>query len=130
MVRKAQERFDLPARRLEFGALDAVGEYDAVWAHACLLHIGRAALPGVLSAIHRALRPDGLHYSSYKLGTCEGRDGLGRMHNFPDPDWLLATYRAAGFMVVDQIQYAGKGADGTMRDWIGVTCGKARRCRS
>ena len=130
MVRKTQERFDLPARRMEFGALDAAEEYDAVWAHASLLHVGRIALPGVLSAIHRALRPEGLHYASYKLGLGEGRDGLGRLHNFPDPEWLLDTYRAAGFVIVDQIQYPGKGADGTMRDWIGVTCAKKPRCKS
>ena len=49
MVRKANERFDVGARVMTFEELDAQSEYDAVWAHACLLHA--ASLFG-LSRMH------------------------------------------------------------------------------
>lgn len=120
MVRKASERFDVGARVLRFDELDAVAEYDAVWAHACLLHAARADLPGILARIYRALLTDGLHYASYKLGDGEGRDLLGRLHNFPNAAWVRDAYAAAGFTLLDELIWEGEGADGTVRDWIAV----------
>ena len=122
MVHKTQERFNVPARQMRFDELDSTGQYDAVWAHACLLHVGRDALPQVLSSIGKALHPSGWHYASFKLGTGEGRDLLGRLHNFPDPEWIPRAYLEVGFSIVEAVQYPGKGADGTMRDWIALTC--------
>jgi SAM-dependent methyltransferase len=121
MVAKTNERHDLGARLMRFDELDADAIYDAVWAHACLLHCPAAQLPGVLARIHRALRPRGLHYASYKLGSGEGRDLLGRLHNFPSAGWLIESYRAAGFMIEDKVMFAGKGSDGTLRDWLAIT---------
>ncbi len=125
MVKKANERHDIGARLMRFDELDAEQTYDAVWAHACLLHCPRADLPQVLTAIHRALRPNGLHFASYKLGDGEGRDLLGRLHNFPEANWLEELYRKAGFELVDTMIYAGKGTDGTQRDWLALTVRKA-----
>ena len=121
MVAKTKERHGIDARLMRFDQLAANDEYDAVWAHACLLHCPQAELPGVLAAVYRALRPGGLHYASYKLGDGEGRDGLGRLHNFPSADWLRDTYREAEFEIVEQEVFAGKGSDGTERDWIALT---------
>ena len=121
MVRKANERFDVGARLLRFHELDADAEYDAVWAHACLLHVARADLPSVLASIHCALRPGGWHFANFKLGDGEGGDLLGRLHNLPDAGWLEEVYRAAGFMIVASEIYAGKAADGTQRDWMALT---------
>lgn len=124
MVVKANERHDIGARVMQFGELSATNAYDAVWAHACLLHCPRDELPGVLSRIHAALRPGGLHYASYKLGDGEGRDLLGRLHNFPSFDWLAQLYVDAGFTIVDEEVFAGKGSDGTQRDWAALTLEK------
>ncbi|QUL38442.1 trans-aconitate 2-methyltransferase [Erythrobacter sp. JK5] len=121
MVAKANERHALGARLMRFDELDADAEYDAVWAHACLLHCPTAEMPEVLGRIRRALKPGGLHYASYKLGTGEGRDLLGRLHNFPTAAWLIERYRAAGFAIEDELMFAGKGSDGTMRDWLALT---------
>ncbi len=125
MVSKANDRFDLGARVMRFDELDANAAYDAVWAHACLLHVARADLPDVLVRIHRALKPGGLHYASYKLGDGEGRCLLGRLHNFPDAAWLEAQYRDAGFEMIDSEIFRGSGDDGTVRDWIAVTVRRA-----
>ena len=121
MVRKANERFDLGARVMRFEDLEADSEYDAVWAHACLLHASRAELASILPAIRRALKPGGWHYASYKLGQGERRDLLVRLHNFPDQAWIEAAYRAAGFALIAVEVFPGQGADGTMRDWIALT---------
>ena len=125
MVAKANERHDIGARLMRFDQLDAVAVYDAVWAHACLLHCPRDELPGVLQRIHTALRPGGFHHASFKLGDGEGRDLLGRLHNFPPASWLRQTYAAAGFELVAEEIFAGKGTDGTQRDWMALTVRRA-----
>lgn len=121
MVRKANERFDVGARVMRFDELDAEAEYDAVWAHACLLHVARADLTAVLAAVRKALRPGGWHFANYKLGDAEGRDPLGRLTNLPDENWLEATYRDAGFRIAATERYRGEGADGVQRDWYALT---------
>ena len=125
LVRRANEAFSLGARVMAFHELDAEAAYAGVWAHASLLHCPRAALPDVLARIHRALIPGGWFFSSFKLGQGEGRDLLGRLHNFPSPDWLFAVYAAAGFTIESHDIYAGKASDGTQRDWIDLTVRKA-----
>lgn len=125
LVARANQAFALGARVMAFHELDAEAAYAGVWAHASLLHCPQAALPDVLARIARALVPDGWFFSSYKLGDGEGRDLLGRLHNFPQAEWLLAAYRTAGFVVESQETYAGKASDGTQRDWIDLIARKA-----
>ena len=121
MVEKTRERFAIAARLMRFDELDARDVYDAVWAHACLIHVARADFPGVATAIHRALRPGGWHFANFKLGDGEGRDPLGRLTNFPDEAWLEETYRLAGFTIPETERYRGEGADGVVREWFALT---------
>lgn len=124
LVARANQAFDLGARVMAFHELDGAAAYGGVWAHASLLHCPRGALPDVLARIHRALNPGGWHFASFKLGETEGRDLLGRLHNFPAPEWLIAAYEAAGFVIEQRDIYAGKASDGTQRDWIDLTVRK------
>lgn len=126
MVRLASARFGLPARQLRFADLDASERYDAVWASACLIHVARLDMPDMLARIYKALRSDGWHFASFKLGDGEGRDPLGRLHNFPDRPWLASAYCTAGFSLVDLVQFRGEGADGVVRDWAALTAKKGK----
>lgn len=124
MVENARAGFALPARRMRFDELAACETSDAVWAHACLIHVARADVPAVFAAIRNALRPGGWHFANFKLGDGEGRDPLGRLHNFPTREWLEAAYGGAGFALVACAVYRGEGADGVVRDWAGLTVRK------
>ena len=125
MAQRARERTGLAVRVLRFDELRAEKAYDAVWAHACLLHLPRAALLDVLIRIHRALVPGGWHFANYKLGDAdhrdEGRDPLGRWTNLPSPDWLESCYCQAGFLIEEAEIYRGNGSDGVVRDWLALT---------
>jgi SAM-dependent methyltransferase len=46
-------------------------EFDGIWACASLLHIPKASFTDVASRLVSALRPDGVWYMSFKLGTDE-----------------------------------------------------------
>lgn len=124
MVSATRDGFGLPARQMRFDELAASNAYDAVWAHACLIHVARADLAAILTAIATALRPAGWHFANFKLGDGEGRDPLGRLHNFPREQWLEDAYRAAGFCIVATERYRGEGADGVIRDWYALTVRK------
>jgi len=96
MAEIASRRLGHPVEAMLFDQLDAREAYDGVWASACLLHVPRDELAGILRKIHRALKPSGVFYASFKIGEGDGRDNLGRYYNYPSAEWLHATYAAAG----------------------------------
>jgi SAM-dependent methyltransferase len=96
MAAIAARRLNHPVEAMLFNELDEAAAYDGIWASACLLHVPRDELVGILARIHRALRPSGVFYASYKVGHGDGRDSLGRYYNYPSPEWLEATYTASG----------------------------------
>jgi SAM-dependent methyltransferase len=96
MAEIAARRLNHPVEAMLFHELNEKGAYDGVWASACLLHVPRDELSGILTRIHGALKSDGLFYASYKVGHGDGRDSLGRYYNYPSPEWLDATYAASG----------------------------------
>ncbi|MGA7810447.1 class I SAM-dependent methyltransferase [Bradyrhizobium sp.] len=96
MAEIAARRLGHPVETMLFHELDAQAAYDGVWASACLLHVPRDELAGILGRIHRALKPEGVFYASFKTGEDGGRDRLGRYYNYPSQQWLQATYAAAG----------------------------------
>jgi SAM-dependent methyltransferase len=96
MAEEASKRLNHPVEAMRFDQLDEHDAYDGVWASACLLHVPRDELAGILTRIHRALTSQGVFYASYKIGEGAGRDSLGRYYNYPSPEWLQATYAAAG----------------------------------
>jgi len=96
MAAIASRRLGHPVEAMLFHELDEREAYDGVWASACLLHVPRDELAGILGRIHRALKPSGVFYASFKIGEGDGRDNLGRYYNYPAPEWLQATYSAAG----------------------------------
>ncbi|SDS28608.1 class I SAM-dependent methyltransferase [Bradyrhizobium canariense] len=96
MAEIASRRLGHPVEAMLFHELNVHEAYDGVWASACLLHAPRDELAGILSRIHRALKPAGVLYASFKIGGGDGRDKLGRYYNYPSPEWLRSTYAAAG----------------------------------
>ena len=96
MAAIASRRLGHPVEAMLFDELDAQDAYDGVWASACLLHVPRDELESILARIHRALKPSGVFYASFKIGEGDGRDNLGRYYNYPSPEWLQTTYAAAG----------------------------------
>lgn len=123
---KAEERLGSPVRVMRFAELDAQERYDAVWASASLLHVPRASLPDVLARIHRALKPGGWHFASYKGGGIEGRDRLGRYFNYLSADQGRRFYEtAARWALINIEEGLGGGYDGVQGPWIRILARKA-----
>lgn len=125
MARKAEERLGIPVQVMLFNELESVNEFDAVWAHASLLHAPLHALPGILSRIHRALKPGGHHFASYKSGGVSGRDNLKRYYNYVSREQLLDAYGSSGNWNILKIdEYQGGGYDGRQGPWLAITASK------
>lgn len=122
MAAKAAERLGRAVAVMRFDELSAVAAFDAVWANASLLHVPRAALRDVLAKIHRALKPGGIHFASYKGGGGEGRDRLGRYFNFFDRSSLVSEYTAsAPWEILSVVEETGVGYDGARGPWLAIT---------
>jgi SAM-dependent methyltransferase len=95
--------------------------YDAVWASACLLHVGRDDLPTVLTRLAHATRPGGLLYASLKEGDGEswsihGHVSSPRHFTYWREEPLRAVLDQAGWSV-EHVGY-GDGRLGTR--WLEV----------
>ena len=126
MAREAERHLDMTVGVMEFSAMPWVAAFDGIWASASLLHVPRPALGTVLGLVHRALKPGGLHYASYKAGEADGRDGLGRYYNYVDPDLLRNAYEAGGdwrdLLIMER---DGGSYDGAPTRWLHVFVNRA-----
>lgn len=119
MIEIAQKR-GVPARKASFDDLSAVAQYDGIWANFSLLHAPRAALPGHLAAIHRALRPGGHFHIGMKLGEGEERDGIGRFYTYYSEAELDGLLSDARFTPLQRAHGSGKGLSGEVAPWIWI----------
>ena len=126
MAAIAAERLGRPVRVMRFDALSEIAEYDGIWANASLLHVPRDALGDVLARVFGALKPDGLHFASYKADGIAGRDSLGRYYNHPDRQALIELYhRAAPWDLVSLQEGEGAGYDDVSHPWLAITVRRA-----
>jgi len=59
-----------------FHELNEMNKYDGIWACASILHVSSVSLPYIMARMLRALKENGVIYTSFKYGTFEGeRDG-------------------------------------------------------
>jgi len=126
MVDKANQRHDIGARVMTFDELEAEAAYDAVWAHASLLHCPRRAFPRTLQKICRSLKQGGWHCANFKLGKREGRDKFDRLYNFYTRDELCNAYQSGlDWSIEHALDYESSGFDQVDRNWLAITVRKA-----
>jgi SAM-dependent methyltransferase len=119
MAREAARRLGQPVRVMRFDELEASAAYDGVWASASLLHVPRTELAAVLARVHRALKPAGALYASFKTGRPEGRDKFGRYFNYPSEEELRRFLdEAGGWRRIDVLRSSGVGYDQLMTEWL------------
>lgn len=124
-VEMARKQFGVKVTLGTFDHVAAVDTYDGIFANFSLLHEPKAALPGHLDRIHRALVPDGLFHIGLKTGEGEGRDTLGRFYAYYSDAEITAVLEDAGFAVTNRWFGSGEGLDGTLANWIVLHARKA-----
>jgi superfamily II DNA or RNA helicase/HKD family nuclease/protein-L-isoaspartate O-methyltransferase len=93
LAKRASEHCGFTVDVRHFDDVDEIGQYDAIWCCASLLHVASAEIPTVLSKLWRALKTGGRIYVSFKHGSGE-RLHEGRRFTDADEDtvreWLAA----------------------------------------
>jgi SAM-dependent methyltransferase len=125
LAREAERLIRQAVRIQLFEDLDDAGAFDAVWANASLHHVPKRALSQTFARIHRALKPGGLLYASFKTGRAEGRDALGRYYNNPAKEELAAVLGPPAWDAHAFKEGTGPGYDGVVTGWISFTVLKA-----
>ena len=118
MVALANDKHGIGARVMTFDALEAVAEYDGVWANFSLLHAPREELPHHLAAIARALKPGGVFHIGMKTGEGDLRDRIDRYYTFVTVDELEGLLGDAGFAVLSRREGAERGCAGTLDPYV------------
>lgn len=125
LAAQAQSRLGVPVQVQLFEDLDDDAAFDGVWASASLLHIPKRSLGPVIHRIHRALKPSGLFYASFKTGGLAGRDALGRYYNNPSKEDLAALLSQPAWTILALTASEGCGYDGVITGWLAVTAQKS-----
>ncbi|MFQ5566853.1 MAG: class I SAM-dependent methyltransferase [Paracoccaceae bacterium] len=113
LAEEARRRYGIEVRVARFEALDDEGLHGGIWASFSLLHGTRAAMPGHLARLHRALEPGGWLYLGLKEGAGESRDRLGRRYTYFGAAEIEELLRATGFPAPEIAIEQAKGYDGT-----------------
>lgn len=69
---KASELAGIEVKCMQFQELDEIVAYDGIWACASILHLSKDELKAVFGKMNRALKDNGVIYSSFKYGDFEG----------------------------------------------------------
>lgn len=124
MAAMARELFGLEVEIMSFDQLELDAAFDAIWASFSLLHIPKSALPGILSRLHRALRPGGLLYIGLKQGRGEERDQFGRFYAYYEDTELAGHLQDAGLTPITTMYDDVTGMSGAVEPCLHVTSRK------
>ena len=117
-----QKRVGCPVRHMFFEELDYTDTFDAVWACASLLHVCKADLPDIFRRIHRALKPGGIFYASFKYGT-EEREKNGRLFSdFTEESLRALTDEVGGFRITDMWLTHDARPERQDESWVNMFC--------
>ena len=72
LCRIASEYTEIKVRQMLFQELDEKEKYDGIWACSSILHLPKNELKAVFMKMFKALKEDGIIYTSLKYGDFEG----------------------------------------------------------
>lgn len=72
LCKSASAYTGIQVKHMLFQDLDKQNYYDGIWACSSILHLPKFELKGVLSKMSKALKDDGIIYTSFKYGGFEG----------------------------------------------------------
>ena len=77
----------IKVRHMVFADLNEVDRYDGIWACASILHVPKSVLPDIFEKMIRALKANGVIYTSFKYGNYEGDINERYYSYFTEDSW-------------------------------------------
>lgn len=100
MCKAASKLIGQEVWQMKFQEIAFEEEFDGIWACASLLHVPYEELPNVMNKLHKALKPNGVIYVSFKYGDSKMTKGERTFSNFTETT-VEKMLNEAGFKVVE-----------------------------
>ena len=121
MKTQAERLFGIKVKLASFLSLEEKDKYDGIWAQASILHLEEHDLRVALTLIERALKRDGVFYSSFRKGEEDGYE-KGRWYTNMTERRFLSFLPAS--LYVEKIWESQDVRPGVNRTWLSIICRK------
>ena len=121
MKAQAERLFGIKVKLSSFLSLEEKEKYDGIWAQASILHLEEHDLRVALTLIERALKRDGVFYSSFRKGEGDGYEN-GRWYTNMTERRFLSFLPAS--LYVEKIWESQDVRPGVSRTWLSIICRK------
>lgn len=121
MKAQAERLFGIKVKLSSFLSLEEKEKYDGIWAQASILHLEEHDLRVALTLIERALKRDGVFYSSFRKGEEDGYE-KGRWYTNMTERRFLSFLPAS--LYVEKIWESQDVRPGVNRTWLSIICRK------
>ena len=121
MKAQAERLFGIKVKLASFLSLEEKDKYDGIWAQASILHLEEHDLRVALTLIERALKRDGVFYSSFRKGEEDGYEN-GRWYTNMTEGRFLSFLPASLYM--EKIWESQDVRPGVSRTWLSIICRK------
>ena len=121
MKAQAERLFGIKVKLASFLSLEEKDKYDGIWAQASILHLEEHDLRTALTLIERALKRDGVFYSSFRKGEGDGYEN-GRWYTNMTERRFLSFLPAS--LYVEKIWESQDVRPGVNRTWLSIICRK------
>ena len=121
MKAQAEILFGIKVKLASFLSLEEKDKYDGIWAQASILHLEEHDLRVALTLIERALKRDGVFYSSFRKGEEDGYEN-GRWYTNMTEGRFLSFLPAS--LYVEKIWESQDVRPGVSRTWLSIICRK------
>ena len=121
MKAQAERLFGIKVKLSSFLSLEEKEKYDGIWSQASILHLEEHDLKTALTLIERALKRDGVFYSSFRKGEEDGYEN-GRWYTNMTERRFLSFLPAS--LYVEKIWESQDVRPGVSRTWLSIICRK------
>ena len=121
MKAQAERLFGIKVKLASFLSLEEKDKSDGIWAQASILHLEEHDLRVALTLIERALKRDGVFYSSFRKGEGDGYEN-GRWFTNMTERRILSFLPAS--LYVEKIWESQDVRPGVNRTWLSIICRK------
>ena len=126
ICRLASEYTGIPVKQMLFSELDAVSEYDGIWACASILHLPEEELRDVMHRIGTALKEGGIFYTSFKYGDFAGERNGRYFRDFTEESFREFLTDFHEFRMTDQWITSDVRPNSGEEKWLNVLLRRTR----
>ena len=118
----------IQVKQMLFEELDDRNQYDGIWACASILHLFREELPDIFHKMYRALKKNGIIYTSFKYGTFEGERNGRYFTDFTEEMFEEFARQISGLQI-EKMWITGDVREGRGDErWLNILLRKADIC--